>query len=81
MKNIEEFQDESICDNLRTRRKPHLIHMGTFKHQHKNIAQNCNVKKKRGIKKRGQMCHRRFFNNLVNPVSRGSTGCTFFLEF
>ena len=42
MENIAEFQDESIGDNLRTRRKPYLIHMGTFKYQHKIIAQNCN---------------------------------------
>ena len=26
-------------------------------------------KKKWGIKKRGQICHRRFFINLVNPVT------------
>ena len=68
MENIAEFQDESICDNLRTRRKPYLIHMGTFKYQHKFIAQNCNVEKKRGIKKRGQIVDRRFFINLVNPI-------------
>ena len=69
MEIIAEFQDESICDNLRTRRKPYLIHMGIFKYQHKIIAQNCNVeKKKRGIKERGQIVDRRFFINLVNPV-------------
>ena len=60
MENIAEFQDESIGDNLRTRRKPYLIHMRTFKHQHKIIAQNCNVQKKAGNKKAGA--------NLPSPL-------------
>ena len=70
MEIIAEFQDESICNNLRTRRKPYLIPMVIFKYPHEDIAQKCNVEKKRGIKKRGQIVDRRFFINLVNPKKR-----------